>query len=41
MRRRPKPHFFSEPVRDILTAIGIFIALGVMLQALNALGLQP
>ena len=41
MRRRPRPRFFTEPVRDGLNAIGVFILLAVVLQILNSLGLQP
>ena len=41
MRRRPRPRFFTEPVRDVLNAIGVFILLAVVLQILNSLGLQP
>ena len=29
MRRRPRPRFFTEPVRDVLNAIGVFILLAV------------
>jgi len=41
MRRRPRRHFFTEPVRDVLNAAGVFILLAVVLQILNSLGLNP
>lgn len=40
-RRRPRPHLFTQPVRDALNAIAIFIALAVVLWVLNAFGVNP
>lgn len=39
MPRRPRRHFFTEPVREVLNAIGVFILLAVILQILNSVGL--
>ena len=41
MRRRPRPHFFTEPVRDVLRAIGVFILLALVLQIFGPMGFQP
>lgn len=41
MKRRPRGHFFKPVVRDALNAIGVFLLLAIVLQALNSLGLNP